>query len=77
VLMSPFLFLLVVEGLSWMVTTCKREGSIKGLDMGNSLSLSHLLFVDDVILFGLGSVREVVKYKEILELYYVKIQVMR
>jgi hypothetical protein len=69
-LMSPFLFLLVVEGLSRVVTTCKREGYIKGLDMGNSLSLSHLLFLDDVILFGLVLVIEVVKYKDMLEIYY-------
>jgi hypothetical protein len=52
-----------------MITTCKREGSIKGIKMWNFLSLSHLLFVDDVILFGLGTHKEVGNYKEILDLY--------
>ena len=37
--------------------------------MRNFLCFSHLLFVDDVILFGLGIVRKVAKYKEILDLY--------
>jgi hypothetical protein len=36
--------------------------------MGNSLLLSHLLFVNEVILSGLVSIREVVKYEEIMEL---------
>lgn len=58
--MSPFMFLLVVEGLSRMVLTCKRDGRIKGINMGNSVSLTHLLFVDDLTLFSVGSVRETV-----------------
>jgi len=37
--------------------------------MGKSIKLSHLLFLYVVILFGQGSIKEVVKYKEILELY--------
>ena len=38
---------------------------------GKSLTLSHkLLFVDDVILFGLGTVRQAGKYQEILDLYF-------
>lgn len=32
--MSPFLFLLVVEGLSGMVTASKREGTIMALISG-------------------------------------------
>jgi hypothetical protein len=66
---SPFLFLLDAERLSRMVTTCKRERSIKGIKMRNSLTLSYLLFIDDIILFGIGSVREAAKYKEIMDLY--------
>lgn len=53
-----FLFLLVAEGLSKMITSSKREGSIKEIKKGKSLSLSHMLFVDDIILFGLGTQRE-------------------
>jgi hypothetical protein len=61
--MSPFLFLLVVEGLSRIIKAYEMEGSIKGMNMGKSLFLSHVLFVDEVILFGLGLVSEAKRYK--------------
>jgi hypothetical protein len=44
--MPPFMFLLEVEGLSRIVSTYKREGRINGIEMGDSISLTHLLFVD-------------------------------
>jgi hypothetical protein len=56
--MSPFLFHPVVEGLHRAIKECKREGTIRGIKVGKSLFPSHLLFVDDVILFGMGTVRE-------------------
>jgi len=45
---------LVVEGLRTMVNDFIMEGTIKSIRMGNTLSLSHLLFVDDVILLVLS-----------------------
>lgn len=66
--MSPFIFLLVVEGLSRVVNEYKRDGVAKGIKVIITLALSHLLFVDDVILIGTSSVREAEKYKEILDL---------
>lgn len=52
-----------------MITACKREGSIKWVKMQSFVSFSHLLFVDDVILLGLGTQRKAGKCKEILDLY--------
>lgn len=60
---SPFLLLLVAEGLSRMITASKRDGAITGIKLGSSLSLSRLLFVDDVMLFSLGTVSEAKKFK--------------
>ena len=37
--------------------------------MSPSLNLTHLLFVDDVILFGLGTVEEWQNYKDILDTF--------
>jgi hypothetical protein len=37
----------------------KREGSIKGIKVAGSFNLTHLLFVDDVIFFGIGTLQEV------------------
>ena len=42
----------------------QKKGHIKGFQYSPSLSLTHLLFVDDVILFGLGTVEEWGAYKE-------------
>ena len=51
-------FLLVPEGLSKIVIEAKREGSLKGINIGNFVNLTHLLFLDDVLLFGKGSLKE-------------------
>jgi hypothetical protein len=66
--MSPFLFLLVVEGLSRAVKEHIWEGAIKAIKIGKTQTLSHLLFADDVILFGIGTMKEAEKDKEILDL---------
>jgi hypothetical protein len=62
---ASLLILLVEEGLSRMVYATK----IKGIKMGNHLSLSHILSVKNVRLFSVGIVREGGKYKDIIDLY--------
>nr|GEZ12956.1 hypothetical protein [Tanacetum cinerariifolium] len=53
--LSPFLFILAMEGLH--VLTCKANtmGLFKGASIGNgndSMSISHLMYADDVIFLG-------------------------
>ncbi|GKA80774.1 RNA-directed DNA polymerase, eukaryota, reverse transcriptase zinc-binding domain protein [Tanacetum coccineum] len=51
--MSPFLFILAMEGLHAL--TCKAEalGLFKGVTIGrDNLSISHLMYADDAIFFG-------------------------
>eukprot|EP00253_Pinus_taeda_P002842 PITA_02842 len=67
--LSPLLFLLVAEGLSQLLLKAKREGSIKGLEVAGNLFITHLLFVDDILLFCNGSLFEFKKIKEVLELF--------
>jgi hypothetical protein len=43
--------------------------SLKGIRIGRSVFLSHLLFVNDILLFCDGSRRDAMKLKEILDLY--------
>ena len=54
-LLSPFLFVLVMEALGRMLDKAIHEGRMSGFSMGNlkgrSLAVSHLLFVDDIIIF--------------------------
>lgn len=67
--LSPLLFLVVAEGLSRALMYAKRSGSFRGIKIGGSLYLSHLLFVDDLILFCDGSRSNTEKLKDILDLY--------
>ena len=44
-------------------------GLIRGIKISPQLSLTHLLFVDDVIMFGYGSFDEWVAFKVILDTF--------
>ena len=50
--LSPFLFLLVAEALSKLVHWAKREVSYKGVLVFATMELTHILFMDDVLLMG-------------------------
>ena len=52
-----------------MISNAARSGLIAGVKITTSLNLTHLLFVYDVILFGLATLEEWEHYKEILNLF--------
>ena len=56
--LSPLLFLLVIEGLSRLISVTKDEGKIKGIKLSSLIFITRLLFVNDVVLFGNGSMEE-------------------
>lgn len=56
--MLPLLFIIVPKGLSRLIGVMKRGGTLRGVKMGRYIFLVHLLLVDDVLLFGAGSIRE-------------------
>ena len=56
--LSPFLFLLVIEGFSLLINVAKNRGQIVGIKFSSSLSTGHLFFVDDVVLFGYSGAHE-------------------
>lgn len=49
--MSPLLFLLLIEGLSRMLRKERLDGCINGVSISMTLALTHILFVDDIIIF--------------------------
>jgi hypothetical protein len=66
--LSPLLFLFVVKDLSRVIKEAKRQGIITGIKIGKIVALTHLLFVDHVLLFSNGSPREARRLEEILEI---------
>eukprot|EP00253_Pinus_taeda_P012272 PITA_12272 len=68
--LSPFLFVIIMEGLSRTIAKKKAEGKIKGLQPIKSLpATTHQQFVDDTMLHGSPTVKEAVAYRDILDLF--------
>jgi hypothetical protein len=67
--LSPFLFLLIVEGLSMLIKDARRRGILKGIKKIESVVVTHLLFVLDIIIFYQGTTMELRSIKEILDIY--------
>ena len=69
--LSPFLFILLAEGLGRILKAQQRTGELKGLHPHNSQnSQTHQQFVDDTLLMGIASVREARVIKKTLEEFH-------
>jgi hypothetical protein len=68
--LSLFFFILIVEVLSKLVTHARIQGLLKGLKVSPSKVISHLLFIDDTLLFGSGSSTKLQGLRGILDLFY-------
>ena len=70
--LSPFLFLLCIEGLHGLIQHAASAGDIKGFSLcRRGPALTHLLFADDSLLFCRAMGDECRKIMEILETYEV------
>ena len=65
--LSPLLFLLVIEGLSRLINSRKDDERIKGIDITITKAITHLFFVDDVLVFG--SVKEWKEYSLLFQVF--------
>eukprot|EP00253_Pinus_taeda_P035979 PITA_35979 len=65
--LSPFFFILMMEGLGNVIKSANVEGKIQGLKLTlNGDSLTHQQFVDDTMLQGTPTVNEAKSFKQIL-----------
>ena len=63
--LSPYLFIICTQGLSTLVRQNDRDGHIKGIScVKNGPKVSHLLFVDDSLLFCRAPIAEVLQVKK-------------
>lgn len=68
--LAPFLFLLVVEGLSGLVRSAEALGLYQGFKVGNSgLSISHLQYADDTLFLGEATMNNLWSLKTILRCF--------
>ena len=70
--LSPYLFLLCAEGFSSLLAKIEGEGRIHGVSIcRRAPSISHLLFVDDSLLFCQANQEEVQDISKVLQTYVV------
>ncbi|XP_065879470.1 receptor like protein 29-like [Euphorbia lathyris] len=68
--LSPYLFLLCVEGLSALVSDAEKRGMIHGSRVcRRAPAVSHLLFADDAFLFVRANIGECRELKRLLNIY--------
>lgn len=67
--LSPFIFVLMAEGLSRLIHHVVHTRKLRGISLHDSPSITHQQFVDDNILFGFPSVQEARSFKSILHLF--------
>ncbi|KAL5558120.1 hypothetical protein UlMin_034331 [Ulmus minor] len=68
--LSPYLFLLCAEGLSFIIHMYERNGKLQGMRCGSSgPNISYLFFTDDSLLFVEATPASCSAIKEVLSLY--------
>ena len=68
--LSPYLFIICMEGLSMLIQDAERRGMLHGCRVGRGAPpISHLLFADDVIFFCRVSLEECRTLKGIFNMY--------
>jgi hypothetical protein len=67
--LSPFLFILVMEGLSLMLKKGQADGVLTGIKVSRIIKVLHLLFVDDVIIMSKATISEWIEISNILSVF--------
>ncbi|GKB19878.1 RNA-directed DNA polymerase, eukaryota, reverse transcriptase zinc-binding domain protein [Tanacetum coccineum] len=69
--LSPFLFILVMEGLHNAFVDAVGNGLIRGININNSfINISHLFFADDVIITTGWNARDLENIIRVLHVFY-------
>lgn len=67
--LSPLIFLIVMEGLSRLIALEKRARRLKGLKIMEQCTLTHQLFVDDMLIFLDGGIQDDNTLSKVLNLF--------
>ncbi|GJW16632.1 RNA-directed DNA polymerase, eukaryota, reverse transcriptase zinc-binding domain protein [Tanacetum coccineum] len=69
-LLSPFLFLLIMESLHISMQRVVDAGLFRGIQVGSSLQVSHLFYADDVVFMGHWSEANIDIILRVLDCFY-------
>lgn len=68
---SPYLFLLAAQSLSCLLRSRGNTKNLSGIVVApTALSVNHLLFADDSLLFAKASAEGAASIKEVIDIYY-------
>jgi len=67
--LSPLLFLLIMEGLSRLISSARDRNQIIGIKISENFYLTHLLFVDDILIFLNGSIGDATTLQQLFLLF--------
>eukprot|EP00253_Pinus_taeda_P007787 PITA_07787 len=67
--LSPFLFIIMVEGLGRCIKNAIQAQDLKGITLHHAPTVSHQQFVDDNMIFGYPSVHEARTLNSLLSLF--------
>ncbi|XP_057832950.1 uncharacterized protein LOC131043736 [Cryptomeria japonica] len=68
--LSPYLFILMAEGLGRLIKSQVSQGGIQGWKWGHDIPpSSHLQFVDDTSLMGAARIQEAASFRRDLDIY--------
>jgi hypothetical protein len=67
--LSPYLFILIMEGLSILLSKSFTEHQISGIKVSNLIKIVHLMFVDDVLLMTKADPEEWLVILDVLQLF--------
>lgn len=68
--LSPYLFIMVAEGLSLMIKEQEKRGLVHGISIAKRApEISHLLFADDSFIFFKANTEESLRLKQLLDDY--------
>jgi hypothetical protein len=67
--LSPYLFILIMEGLSLLLSKSFTEHHISGIKVSKFIKIVHLMFVDDVLLMTKADLAEWLVIQDVLQLF--------
>ena len=68
--LSPYLFILAIKGLGRLALDAKGKGIFSRIKVSRTLFITHILYVDDILIFGDRKLDGCQHLKDIIDIFY-------